>query len=131
VLVKDLDDEHAQCEAALEALLEHRDGAALRGVLEAFEEHFAHEEQMLDAHVYADVADASGFSALAGQRKSHFGDHTRQLQMLRAELARNGGSAAIVPAPFIDEVMRTFERHAADYDATYAEPLAAALAAAA
>lgn len=134
VLVDDLDEEHEVCAAALAALGERRDTAALRSVLEAYEAHFAHEEQLLDQHMYADVGDARGFSAAAGQRKSHFGDHQRQLAALQAEIARRekpGGDATPVPAAFVQQVMADFERHAADYDSTYAETLAAALAASA
>jgi len=127
VLVDELDDEHEACAAALATLAEARDAAALRGVIAAYDEHFAHEEQLLEEHVYAGVgASDGGFSALAGQRKSHFGDHARLLASLRDGLTSLPAGGKL-PGAFVSQVLRDFEAHAGKYDSTYAEPLAAAL----
>jgi len=133
VQVPELDAEHEACAAALSRLASERSAPALRAVLITFEEHFAHEEALLDAHVYQaalDPAKASGFSAAAGQRRSHFADHKRQLAAIREHLGLAGADGA-VKASFIDKLMRDFETHAAAYDTTYAAPLSQALAASA
>uniref|UniRef100_A0A7S3B3X7 Hemerythrin-like domain-containing protein n=1 Tax=Haptolina ericina TaxID=156174 RepID=A0A7S3B3X7_9EUKA len=100
VKVAVLDEEHARCEAALMQLAERRDSAALNELLTAYEEHFAHEEALLDEHLYAGVKRAKGFSADKGARTSHFTDHERMLTEIRnllseikrkADLARDLG----------------------------------------
>uniref|UniRef100_A0A7S0JH62 Hemerythrin-like domain-containing protein n=1 Tax=Calcidiscus leptoporus TaxID=127549 RepID=A0A7S0JH62_9EUKA len=129
VKVAVLDEEHAECEAALALLAERQDAEALRTLLSAYEKHFAHEEALLDAHLYEEAgAAAGGFSAAAGQRRSHFADHKRLLAELDGALQ---AANDLVPARFVDAVLRSFEQHANMYDTTYAEPLARALAAAA
>lgn len=65
-----LDAEHDACHAALDALGETRSAAALGAVRELYAAHFAHEEALLDAHVYAAASDGSGaFSADANVRR--------------------------------------------------------------
>mmetsp|Transcript_12539 Transcript_12539/g.21028 ORF Transcript_12539/g.21028 Transcript_12539/m.21028 type:complete len:396 (+) Transcript_12539:185-1372(+) len=124
VMVDTLDAEHEACEQALDRLATMRDREALLRLLEVYEAHFAHEEELLDAHVYVGVAqEGGGFSALAGQRRSHYADHERMLAALRERL----DSDTAVPSAFVDMVLRDFETHARSYDMTYAEPLAAAL----
>ena len=66
-----------------------------------------------------------GFDADAGARKSHFTDHTRLLDALKAQAARGGET---VPAAFVDATLRGFETHANTYDDKYAARLAAAMA---
>ena len=110
VCVPELDAEHAACAAALGVLEERRSAAALTVVLEAYEAHFAHEEAMLDKHLYngvgGDGRGGTAFSADEGARTSHFADHTRLLRELRellrdavaAEAAAAAGAAAAADA---------------------------------
>ena len=119
-----------RCAAALAALAASRSAAALRDVIAAYEAHFAHEEELLDACLYTGVVakqaggGGGGFDADAGARKSHFTDHTRLLDALKA--AARGGET--VPAAFVDATLRGFETHANTYDDKYAARLAAAMA---
>lgn len=142
VRVASLDAEHELCTAALGRMAEAPNRENIERVIEAYATHFAHEEAMLDEHVYAaaDGADG-GFSAEASARRSHFADHKRMLGDLRARAAAlpsggpasgpkawihttSGGESA---AAFVDRVLRAFEHHANVYDAAYAEPLASRL----
>jgi len=127
VLVAELDAEHDACASALERLAEERSAAALGAVIAAYQTHFAHEEALLDEHVFHHAAssEAGGFSASAGARTSHWADHARLLRDLEAEAARSKSC----PAEFIDKTLRDFERHASQYDGSYAVPLSTALAA--
>ena len=151
VLVAALDADHAACEAALEQLRTRRDGASAALVLSAYEAHFAREEALLDAHLYQAAAAAeaaevaarhgagssavvSAFSAEASARASHRNDHKRMLTDLRkamhaCAIADDAQDDARVPVALADRVLREFERHAATYDAAYAERLSQALGA--
>jgi len=134
----DLDDEHSKCEDKLKLLgrLTEPPGvggrprqveAALRGLHAAYEEHFAHEEALLDTHLYADVAhDAAGFSADKGARTSHFADHQAMLTSVRTLL----DDVPSVNAATVAALATDFERHATAYDGNYADRLSAAMAAA-
>jgi hemerythrin len=127
VKVAVLDAEHERCEAALVRLAEQRSAAALREVLAAYEEHFAHEEALLDQHLYAGVDDAAGFSADKGARTSHFADHERMLAGIREILSCANANA--VPASEVQRLQSQFEKHATSYDGGYADRLSAAIAA--
>lgn len=134
VKVAVLDDEHERCEAALADLAERRNAAALRELLAAYEEHFAHEEALLDEHLYADAKQATGFSADQGARTSHFGDHEAMLAAIRKMLSDRAGVSedlASVSADDATQLAREFERHATAYDGNYADRLSAAMGAAA
>lgn len=136
VKVDVLDEEHRQCEsrlAALDALVaDGRDDrtqieTALRAVLAAYETHFAHEERMLDTHLYAEVVAAnanSGFSADKGARTSHFADHKTMLNNIQKLLI----DVSTVDAATVLRIRRDFERHATQYDGQYADRLCSALA---
>ncbi len=50
--VAELDAEHERCAAALRLLAERRDAVSLRRVVEEYAAHFAHEEGLLDEHLY-------------------------------------------------------------------------------
>jgi len=136
VLVADLDDEHDRCVAALTALTSRRDDAALQTLIDEYTGHFAHEEALLDEHLYAAVVSGGpsvGFSADASARASHRQDHVRLLSELRHLLddhssASRAPDGTLLPA-HIDPILRGFERHADTYDTNYAERLAASLAA--
>lgn len=88
-----------------------------------YEAHFAHEEALLDTHLYPDVASGSdgSFSAAAGARKSHYADHARLLADIRKQLATGQPET---PATLVSKVLRDFENHANVYDAMYTDPLA-------
>jgi len=134
VKVDVLDEEHERCEAALARLAERRNVASLRELLAAYEEHFAHEEKLLDQHLYADARQATGFSADKGARTSHFGDHEAMLGALRKLVAARAGlneSLASISVAEVQQIAVDFERHATSYDGSYADRLSAAMAAAA
>lgn len=130
----DLDAEHDRCATALDRLVRDRSEEAARALLAEYEAHFAHEEALLDAHLYAAAAAAEGvknangsggFSADAGARRSHYNDHELLLRGVRAII----GQGTIAPDA-IAEIVREFERHADAYDGSYVARLSAALAAA-
>jgi len=145
VSVAALDAEHEACAAALRQLASKRSLNALAMVLDAYEKHFAHEEALLDEHLWKEAAAAAagggaahggagGFDKRASMRKTHFADHARLLKELApgyANLARaEGGTisrdAAVLPVSTVDRALRDFEAHANKYD-MYGDELAAAL----
>lgn len=126
-----LDEQHERCEAALAALASKRDGEALRALIGEYEAHFAAEESMLDAHLYAAVLDGAaggGFNADRSARTSHFADHQRMIAELKAAEASTADGRRM-PRVAVDKVLRDFEAHASRYDVAYAERLSAALGA--
>lgn len=145
VKVAILDEEHELCEKKLKLLdrlteppgVGGRRGqieSALKGLLAAYEEHFAHEERLLDEHLYADVLQdgeefiAKGsFSADKGARTSHFADHQAMLGAVRKLLE----DVPSVSASDVRTLAADFERHATAYDGSYADRLSAAMAKAA
>jgi len=135
VKVAVLDGEHGRCEAKLALLgrLTEPPGVGgrrgqieetLAALLAAYEEHFAHEEALLDEHLYAGVEQHTGFSADKGARTSHFADHQTMLATVRKMLA----DAASVSAADVHRLAADFERHATEYDGGYADRLSAAMA---
>ena len=84
--------EHARCGGA-RAAAERRDAAALRELLAAYEEHFAHEEALLDQHLYARRRRGG---LLGGQGRAHVAlrRHERMLAGIRDPCA----NANAVPA---------------------------------
>ena len=115
-----MDSEHSECAEALERLAKERTPAALDAVLRVYREHFAHEEELLDAHVFKRKTSGNdGFSADASMRTSHRGDHERLIRNLEAE--RQKGQP--LSGAFISSVLRDFEAHAERYDGAYAESL--------
>lgn len=75
VQVQVLDEEHEVCEAALQALQESPTVENAKAVLQVYSDHFAHEEALLDEHMWPVAASgksAGGFDADANARKSHF-----------------------------------------------------------
>jgi len=126
-----LDAEHAHCEAALAALAARRDAAALGHLLHAYEAHFAHEEALLDEHLYADVrGDGSepagaAFSADRGARASHYADHERMVRRVRSALVAAADSP-IGPA-VVSGLVAEFARHTSAYDSAYADRLHSAM----
>jgi len=143
VHIPDLDEEHEECGAALAQMRDAPTKEAILRVIEAYTKHFAHEEALLDQHLYTkDAMEASSsgsFSAAASARRSHFADHQKMIGELRARAAQlpeggpqTGPKAWIyadteAPAAFVHRILRSFEHHANVYDANYSEPLAARL----
>lgn len=128
-----MDEEHEQCEEAMKILCSEQTAEALEAVLDVFEAHFEHEEQMLDTYLYADQKDSAssgGFSVDSSARKSHFADHERILRMIKAELAKAKGPKSLVPASFVRSVVHDFDQHASKYDGNYGERMKAEMAAA-
>jgi len=134
VHVAALDAEHDACAAALAAMAEAPSRENIEKVIEAYSAHFAHEEKLLDQHLYADARQATGFSADKGARTSHFGDHEAMLGALRKLVAARAGlneSLASISVAEVQQIAVDFERHATSYDGSYADRLSAAMAAAA
>ena len=122
VNVDALDDEHAECAEALGRLVKERTPEALEEVISVYAAHFDHEEKLLRQHL-GQGRTRSAFSAMQNMLTSHVADHERMLKDLRE--AKN--AAAVLPASFVDAVLRDFENHAERYDGAYAEPLSAAM----
>lgn len=127
----ELDEEHDECEGVLNALAANRDAPSIAAVIAAYESHFAHEEALLDEHLYAAVVQhgaGGGFNVDASTRNSHYEDHARMLRELRA-LHAAAAKGTPLPADAIDSVLRDFEKHATRYDGNYATKLSNSLAA--
>lgn len=134
-----MDAEHDACVDALAVLADRRDLPSVEAVLAAYRSHFAHEEALLDEHLYASVAapagasppaPPTGFSLAASARKSHFADHARMLAALEAMASSLRASGGRADTKLVNAALRDFEAHADKYDGAYADPLSQALAAA-
>jgi hypothetical protein len=94
VKVAELDAQHSECVELLAALAERRSVEALAGFVAVFEHHCAHEEALLNLHLYAPEearvasAEATTASLLLDSRNSHFQDHLRIIRGAKVELAR-------------------------------------------
>ena len=134
VKVAEMDEEHERCADAMEVLVRDRTVASLECVLQEFEAHFRHEEELLDQHLYSEVMGGTvGFSADVSARKSHFADHERILAGIRTECERCNAlqgtdAAAVVSKAFAAQVVADFEKHADQYDGHYADRLAESIA---
>ena len=141
VSIAALDAEHAACVAALQQLASTRSLAALEKVVSVYEAHFAHEEDLLDTHLWKEAAaaaagtgSAGGFDKSASVRKSHFADHARMLRELApeyVEMAQATGEdvsrdESVIPRSVVERALLDFEAHANRYD-SYGDDLAAAL----
>jgi len=118
---------------ALARLEKEQSQAALREVVEVFADHFAHEENLLDEHLYKEIAQGtSSFSADSGARKTHYLDHARILRELQLHLGSKETSAGAgltspsVPLEVIRKARMDFMLHGTTYD-LYGERLAAVL----
>ena len=101
--------------------------AALERVAEELEDHFRHEEVLMDDFNFGSLSSASGspFSAA----NSHAKDHARILDLARHEVRRvqkatqkagpGLGSGVVSPA-VCRAVARAFEDHAEKFDVLYA-----------
>jgi len=126
-----LDQEHEECSAALCMLSEQRSASALALFIDVFQRHCAHEEALLEQHLYAQeqsrLVAEGGVSLLLDSRTSHFQDHQRIIGAAKQELA--GLDSAGVSVNFVNTLLRDFENHANRYDASYADRLAAVIGA--
>lgn len=126
----ELDEEHDECCDALNLLSAERTASSLVRFLDVFERHCAHEEALLERHLYAPeekrLAAEGGVSMLLNSRTSHFKDHARVIGAVKQELARAAGEgSSVVSVGFVNGLLRDFENHANVYDASYADKLAA------
>lgn len=149
-----LDVEHEACVEALQQLATTRSLAALGEVVRAYENsyeaHSAHEEELLDTHLWRDAAaaaqqgsDGGGgvtsaggfFDKRASMRRSHYADHARMLRELAPpqyiEMANSPEGFAmrhdkVLPRSVVERALLDFEAHANRYD-SYGDDLAAAL----
>lgn len=132
VKVDVMDEEHERCAAALTELGERRTVEALRELMAVCAAHFEHEEAILDRHLYAEASARGGgnaFSVDAGARRSHYADHARVLSAMRQSIdAATAASRQRVPVAVVKELMQEFKRHTDEYDASYADRLATAMA---
>jgi len=95
VLNAELDRQHDECAAALEELATQRSTGALDAALSTIRRHFEYEEELLDRHLYPDLASGGaadggmcgGFNADANMRTSHFADHSRIISAMEEKLA--------------------------------------------
>lgn len=134
VKVDVLDEEHERCESKLALLSRLTEPGvsskpqqieeALQGLLAAYEDHFAHEEALLDEHLYSALKQDTGFSADKGARTSHFADHEAMLSAVRALLV----DVSSFSASNVLQLAADFEKHATTYDGSYADRLSEAMA---
>lgn len=82
--VKSMDDEHEQCEDAINELVTTLSEDSIARVIFEFEEHFQHEEALMKQSEHFQVTNAGPMSALT----SHVKDHERILDILRHEWDR-------------------------------------------
>lgn len=116
--VPEMDEEHEECTHALNALAATRSRDALRGVLSCFQEHFRHEEELMEQTKFGEHVNAA-----LSARKTHMEDHARILELLRRELKQREPQ---VSAAFVDTVLREFVEHAERYDSQYGHHINAA-----
>jgi hypothetical protein len=112
--------EHHECEEALRILRVKHDNESLSKLLRTFEDHFRHEEVLLDKHLYD--KDMTGFSADMNARKSHFADHAKILDNFRCYLAYDD-----IPELVVNSISNMFHSHTREYDVNYADRLSEAL----
>lgn len=128
----ELDAEHEECAAALNALAQSLQPSALEAVHQIFVKHFKHEESLLNDHVYAveetRVKKEGGASLLLDSKRSHYSDHEKMIKKVHDEHTRAVKAGDLVSLAFVNKLFRDFEHHANVYDAHYTEKLAAALA---
>lgn len=128
----DLDAEHEECAAALDALAKTLEPSALDAVHSVFVRHFQHEEDLLNQHVYAveekRQKTEGGTSLLLDSKRSHYRDHEKMLKKVKEEHSRTLKDGGLVSSAFVNRLFRDFEHHANVYDGFYADKLAAALA---
>lgn len=127
--VPEMDDEHEDCVIALNLLATERTQASLTNAITVVQDHFSHEEKLLDSTMYQSVSSSStdGFSADANSRKTHYADHVRIISLMRSGLdakQTNQSSNQRVSARLIRGIMNEFEQHAGLYD-TYGARVAA------
>lgn len=120
VKVDILDEEHHECEEALRILRDRRDAASLSQFLTVLQDHFRHEERLLDEYVYTEQT--FGFSADTNARKSHFADHARILEEIEAYLGY-----AVIPTSAVNDFNNRFYTHTTRYDVDYADRLSEAM----
>lgn len=119
VKVQSMDDEHAECIAALRTLVDSRARSSLEAALRCLGDHFSHEEALFEEYGFGAHSNANLSAA-----KSHAEEHRRILDTVRAWLAENSGRQD-VPPQFIRAVLLEFHEHTSRYDTQYAEPLSA------
>jgi hypothetical protein len=111
-----IDAEHADCTAALNALLAAPTStAALENALAALSSHFAHEEEILRAQKFGEGGNGGAFSAMEG----HAQDHARILDIARAELSACSSGSGTCRADASAALAQAFVAHAQNFDALF------------
>jgi hemerythrin len=122
--VAEMDQEHDACVTALNALARSLSIDTLQAVQSVLTDHFAHEEKLLDNHVY-DLQNKSSsqqsFSMDGDMRRTHMADHARMLSNVAQQLR-----VGTVTVAFVRSLMSDFSLHAERYD-SYGDRLLAAL----
>jgi hypothetical protein len=114
---RSIDLEHAECAAALNALLAAPTSAsALAAAVAALAAHFEHEEAVLRQHKFGGGIEGGSFSAFSG----HAEDHARILALGREELARVAGVEGRECREGVSwGLASAFAAHARDFDALF------------
>lgn len=105
-----IDEEHAECTAAINKCLRSNTRDNLASVLICLEQHFEHEERLAIASGFGNITDA--FSPMA----SHAKDHARILTLTRAELERTVQNHSDINIRVIQTVAAAFLEHAKVFD---------------
>jgi len=106
--IRELDEEHEECDVVLQQLLSAPTLGTLRAFLQLLQKHFAHEEEILAAH--PSMPDR----ALA----SHKEDHRQMLKSLQNALDDG------LTSEFLDEIKDRFFSHIQLFDMQYAKMVA-------
>jgi hypothetical protein len=112
-----IDQEHAECTAALNALLDSpTSSSALAAAVAGLAAHFEHEEAVLRQHKFGGGSEGGSFSAFSG----HADDHARILALGREELARVAGVQGSGCREGVSwKLASAFAAHARDFDALF------------
>ena len=119
---RSIDLEHAECAAALNALLAAPTSAsALAAAVAALAAHFEHEEAVLRQHKFGGGSSGGSGGGSFSAASGHAQDHARILAVGREELARVAGAA---PGSGCSEgaswqLASAFAAHARDFDALF------------
>mmetsp|Transcript_24824 Transcript_24824/g.62447 ORF Transcript_24824/g.62447 Transcript_24824/m.62447 type:complete len:436 (-) Transcript_24824:855-2162(-) len=125
--IPDMDEQHAECLAALKELVKKRSCDALRTVAAVVEEHFEEEEQMWEMYKFGTE------NAMFSATKSHKEEHRRvlgEIEHFLDEAGRTGnvvGQKEKVPAAFAEALVKEFFSHIEDYDSKYEKAIRKAM----
>jgi hemerythrin len=121
-----MDDEHEACTIAINKLLSQPSVEHLKIVIDELTKHFDHEELLMNKYSDHNQETSSTppqpFSAIG----SHITDHQRILKLANSVLDKNSSTTAcgnVVDRIDVEEIAKSFVRHADIYDALYGESI--------